>query len=45
MASAPSPVEGDLFAATVADAPNTLGGIKDDVEPPHDSVIGHIGAA
>lgn len=45
MASAEgAPAEGTLYSRCVADAEHTLGGIRDDTEPAHPSVIMHLGA-
>lgn len=33
----------ELYNIAVPDGDNTLGGIKDDTEPEHPSVIGHLG--
>jgi hypothetical protein len=33
-----------LYDLAQPDPEHTLGGIKDDIEPDHPSVIGHIGA-
>ncbi len=33
-----------LWDLAVADPEHTLGGIKDDIDPEHPSVIGHMGA-
>jgi hypothetical protein len=33
-----------LYAAAVPDPEHVLGGVKDEVEPDHPSVLGHMGA-
>jgi hypothetical protein len=35
----------EVFASAVPDAANTLGGVKDDTDPPHPNVIVAIGAS
>lgn len=35
--------DAELFDITVPDAERTLGGVKDDIEPDHPSVIVHMG--
>lgn len=34
----------ELYELAVPDEAHTLGGIQDDIEPEHPSVIGHMGA-
>ena len=35
--------DSQLYELAIPDADNTLGGIKDDTQPEHPSVIGHLG--
>ena len=44
MASSAGAPDADLFGLSEPDAANTLGGIKDDIDPEHPSVIMHLGA-